>query len=266
MPDAVPPATPEAEMGRAAWLQRAAAIAFGVRVVRAQIARAAARVGRDPGDVRLVAVSKGFTAAAAAMAAAAGVRDFGENRVQDALPKLAALPTVQWHMIGQLQRNKCRQVVGRFCLVHGVDRPDLAESLERAAAAAGVRQAVLLQVSLTGLPGQGGVPPAHAADLLHRMAGMPHLQPSGLMAIAPAAADPEQARAAFTTLRALRDRLRSQVDLPLPELSMGTSGDYAVAVEEGATLVRVGRAIFGARAAAMAHQLPSFPSAPPAAP
>jgi len=228
---------------------RAAAIAAGVREVRAALARAAARVGRDPALVRLVAVSKGFPAADAALAAAAGVKDLGENRVQEALSKLAALPTPDWHLIGQLQRNKCRLVAGRFRLVHAVDRPDLAEGLEHAAERAGVVQEVLVQVSLAGRPGQGGVPPAEAADLLRRVAAMPHLLPRGLMAIAPPAEDPEQTRPAFATLRVLRDRLQAQCDLPLPELSMGMSGDYAIAVEEGATIIRVGRAIFGERAA-----------------
>lgn len=211
------------------------------------IARAAARVGRDPAEVRLLAVSKGFPAADAALALVCGAGALGENRVQEALPKLAALPGAEWHLIGQLQRNKCRQVVGRFRLLHAVDRPELAEALQRAAERAEVRQEILVQVSLADRPGQGGVPPAEAAALLRRIAAMSHLRARGLMAIAPQVEDPEQARPAFSTLRALRDRLQAATGLSLPDLSMGMSEDYAVAVEEGATIVRVGRAIFGAR-------------------
>jgi pyridoxal phosphate enzyme (YggS family) len=233
--------------GQAAADARAARIAAAVREVRARIARAALRVGRDPAGVRLVAVAKGFSAEEVALAAAAGVEDFGENRVQEALPKIAALPGVRWHMVGQLQRNKCRAVVGRFHLVHSVDRPELAESLQRAAERAGAVQDILLQVNLTGRPGQGGVPPALAGELLARICGLPNLRPLGLMVIAPPAADPEEARPAFATLRTLRDRLQAQQGVPLPELSMGMSGDFEVAVEEGATLVRVGRAVFGPR-------------------
>lgn len=227
---------------------RAATIAAAAQRVRGRIALAAARVGRDPAEVRLIAVSKGFTAADVALAAAAGLADFGENRVQEALPKIAALTGVRWHMVGQLQRNKCPAVAGRFSLVHGVDRPDLADSLDRAAQRAGIVQDVLLQIGLSGRPGQGGASPAQAVDLLTRVIGLPHLRARGLMVIAPPAADPEEPRPCFATLRALRDRLQSQCGVPLPELSMGMSDDFEVAVEEGATLVRVGRAIFGDRA------------------
>jgi pyridoxal phosphate enzyme (YggS family) len=217
--------------------------------VRARVAGAAARVGRDPAAVRLVVVGKGFPVADLVHAAAAGAGDFGENRVQEALPKMAALPGVRWHLIGQLQRNKARAAVGRFCLIHSVDRVELAESLQRAAAGGATPQRVLLQVGLTGRPGQGGIPPALAPELLRRILGHPALRPVGLMTIAPPVADAEEARPAFATLRALRDRLEVEVGVPLPELSMGMSGDFEVAVEEGATLVRVGRAIFGARPA-----------------
>ena len=220
--------------------------------MRARIALAAARVGRDPASVRLVAVGKGFSAAEIALAATAGVTDFGENRVQEALPKMASLPGLSWHMIGQLQRNKCRTAAGRFQCIHTVDRLDLAESLQRAAEQAGAVQDVLVQVSLTGRPGQGGVPPAGAAQLLERIAALPRLSCRGLMVIAPPVADPEEARPAFGTLRALRDRLAAGSGMALAELSMGMSSDYEVAIEEGATVVRVGRAIFGARPAVRA--------------
>jgi len=215
--------------------------------VRGRLALAAGRVGRDPRGIRLVAVSKGFTPADVALAAAAGLGEFGENRLQEALPKLAALPGVRWHMIGQLQRNKCRAVAGRFELVHGMDRPDLADSLHRAAERAGLVQDVLIQVSLAGRAGQGGVAPGQAAELAERVSGLAHLRLRGLMVIAPPGSDPEAARPAFAALRALRARLEARMGRPLPELSMGMSLDYEVAVEEGATILRVGRAIFGAR-------------------
>lgn len=203
-----------------------------------------------------MAVGKGFPPADLAWAAAAGAADFGENRVQEALPKMAALPGVHWHLIGQLQRNKARAAAGRFRLIHSMDRLELADSLQRAAEAAGAVQAVLLQVSLTGRPGQGGVSPPLVADLLRRVLRHDLLRPVGLMTIAPAVADPEEARPAFATLRALRDRLQAETGVALPELSMGMSHDFEVAVEEGATLVRVGRAIFGDRLAGHATPPP----------
>ncbi len=230
-----------------------------MREVRRRITAAAVRVGRDPASVRLVAVGKGWPAGDVALAAAAGISDCGENRVQEALPKIAALAGIRWHMIGQLQRNKARAVAGRFVLVHSVDRRDLADALQRAAERTGAAQDVLIQVSLTGRSSQGGVPPAGAAQLLGHVQRLDALRPLGLMVIAPATADPEAARPAFATLRLLRERLRASSGLALPELSMGMSGDFEVAVEEGATIVRVGSAIFGNRppadrpAAASAH-------------
>jgi pyridoxal phosphate enzyme (YggS family) len=231
----------------ARWRARAAEIAAGVRAVRRRVVAAAARMGRDPESVRLVAVGKGHTGAEVALAVAAGIRDCGENRVQEALPKIAALGEVRWHLIGQLQRNKARAAAGRFSLIHSVDRRDLADALARAAENAGVVQDILVQVNLTGRPGQGGIAPAAAADLVAHLRALPALRLRGLMVIAPPATDPEAARPAFATLRVLRDRLREASGLELPELSMGMSDDFEIAVEEGATLVRVGRAIFGPR-------------------
>lgn len=220
------------------------AVGAALADVRARVARAAARVGRQPTEVRLVGVSKGQPAAVVALAVVAGVRDLGENRVQEALPKIAAIAGVSWHMIGQLQRNKAGMVAGRFALVHSLDRAELAESLGRAADRAGVVQDVLIQVGLTGRSGQGGVPPADAAALLGRLLQIGSLRPLGLMTIAPPVADPEEARPVFAALRALRDRLQQRAGVALPELSMGMTGDFEVAIEEGATLIRVGRALF----------------------
>ncbi len=225
--------------------ERRAALGEALRGVRSKIAQAALRVGRDPGCVRLVGVTKGTAVADAALAVAAGLADLAESRVQEALPKLAVLPEARWHWIGRLQRNKAAAVVGRFALVHSVDRLGLAERLEAAAERLGCVQPLLLQVDLAGRPGQGGVPAGDAHALLLQMRGLPHLRVRGLMTIAPPAEHPEEVRPVFAALRGLRDRLQEAAGCALPELSMGMSADYPVAIEEGATLVRVGRAIFG---------------------
>ena len=194
--------------------------------------------------MRLIAVTKGHPTAVVALAVQHGLTDLGENRVQEALPKIAATNGVAWHMIGQLQRNKAAAVAGRFALVHSLDRAELAESLGRAAERAGVVQEVLIQVALTGRAGQAGVAPAAAGELLQRTLQIASLRTVGLMAIAPPVHDPEEARPVFAALRALRDRLQERTGVQLPELSMGMTGDFDVAIEEGATLVRVGRALF----------------------
>lgn len=235
--------TETADAGRGAEIRAALAR------VRGRVARAALRVGREPAEVCLVGVGKGFAVPDLEQAVAVGLADLGENRVQEALPKVAALPGVRWHLIGQLQRNKARAVVGRFALIHSVDRPELAESLARAAEDARRTQDVLVQVNVLSRPGQGGVPPQDAEALVIRIRDLGPLRVRGLMTIAPLVEDPEAVRMVFRSLRVLRDRLQVRLGVVLPELSMGMSGDLEAAVEEGATLVRVGRAIFGARPA-----------------
>lgn len=227
---------------------RAAAIVAALAAVRGALAVAAERGGRPADAVRLVAVTKGFPLDDVWRAQAAGVRDFGENRVQEALPKVAALPAARWHFIGQLQRRKSAAVAGRFALVHSVDRPELADSLSLALGPGASPADVLLQVNLTGVPGQGGVAPAQAASLLRHVLGLGRLRPRGLMTIAPLVPVAEGARPVFAALRTLRDRLQEEEGVALPELSMGMSADFEVAVEEGATLVRLGRVLFGVRA------------------
>jgi pyridoxal phosphate enzyme (YggS family) len=227
--------------------RRRAEIRERLEAVRARIARAAHRAGRDPAAVRLVAVGKGFPVEDLAAAVEAGAEDLGENYVQEALAKMAALRGPRWHLIGQLQRRKARQVVGRFACLHGVDRPELVEALAAAAGRAGVVQDVLIQVSLAGRPGQGGVAPERALDLVRAVHATGVLRAVGLMTIAPPGPEPEAARPWFRSLRALRDRLQEATGWPLPELSMGMTDDFEVAVEEGATMVRVGRALFGPR-------------------
>ena len=199
--------------------------------------------------VRIVAVTKSHGPEAVRAALAAGLQDIGENRVQEALGKqeeLGGLP-VRWHLIGSLQRNKVRQVVGRFALIHSVDRASLAEELDRRiAAAGGSPQPVLVEVNCSGEPAKGGVEPEALPGLLATIAGVPTLELRGLMTLA-ALSDAEKVqRAAFGRLRGLRETLQ-RAGYALPELSMGMSGDFPVAVEEGATLVRLGTLLFGER-------------------
>jgi hypothetical protein len=215
--------------------------------VRVEIARRQAVTGRgDP--VTIVAVTKGFGPEAVAAALAAGLVDLGENRVQEALAKLdtPAGRRATWHLIGHLQRNKAKQVPGRFALVHSLDSGALAEELDRRAGARGVRQRVLLQVNVAGEAQKSGCTPAEAPALARRVAALPQLALEGLMTIAPFTDDLDVQRRTFRGLRVLRDALQEE-GLWLPTLSMGMSADYGIAVEEGATVIRLGTVLFGAR-------------------
>jgi pyridoxal phosphate enzyme (YggS family) len=214
--------------------------------VRAQIAEHQARAGwRHP--VTVIAVTKTHPASVVRAAVAAGIGDVGENRVQEALAKQEELRdvAVNWHLIGSLQRNKAKHAVGRFALIHSVDSPELAGELDRRAAP-DTRQPVLVQVNCSGEPQKGGVEPDALAGLLDQVMGCTRLELRGLMAMAALTEDAAEQRRAFRMLRELRDReeLRGR---RLPELSMGMSGDYRVAVEEGATMVRLGTILFGER-------------------
>lgn len=197
--------------------------------------------------VRIVAVTKTHGPEAVRAAAAAGLLDIGENRVQEALAKQDQLTdlAVRWHLIGTLQRNKARHAVGRFALIHSVDRAELADELARRAAP-GSRQPILVEVNCSGESQKGGVEPAGLPALLDRIRGLPSLELSGLMTMAAFTADVAAQRSAFGRLRAERDRMTA-AGYPLPELSMGMSGDYPIAVEEGATMVRLGTLLFGER-------------------
>lgn len=215
-------------------------------MVHEVIAARQARAGLDH-PVRVIAVTKTHGPDAVRAALAAGIADIGENRVQEALGKQDALgpsPAI-WHLIGGLQRNKARQAVGRFALIHSVDRPELAEELARRVPPGG-RQAVLVEVNCSGEPQKGGVAPEALPALLDRLAGLPVLDVRGLMTMAPFTTDEDVQRACFRRLRELRERLAGGGDR-LPELSMGMSGDYPVAVEEGATMIRLGTLLFGER-------------------
>ena len=217
--------------------------------VRAEIARRQG-TGKWTHPVTIVAVTKGFGLDAVAAALDAGLKELGENRVQEALEKLdtPAGRRATWHLIGHLQRNKAKLVAGRFALVHSVDSVALAEELDQRAAAQGARQRVLLQVNVAGEAHKSGCAPVEAPAVARRLAALPHLMLEGLMTIASFTDAPDVQRRTFRGLRELRDALQEE-GLWLPTLSMGMSADYGTAVEEGATVIRLGTVLFGPREA-----------------
>ncbi|WP_304458361.1 YggS family pyridoxal phosphate-dependent enzyme [Alicyclobacillus sendaiensis] len=215
-----------------------------VEEIRARVARACARSGRDPAAVRLVAVIKTATPDVLPALLAAGIRDVAENRWQMARDKLAhpAAPSFEWHFIGTLQTNKVKYVVPRFAWVHSLDRPELARALSEEAVRRGALVNVLVQVNISGETQKHGVAPEEAEDLVRLARDLPGLAVRGLMTMAPMVDEPEDVRYVFTGLRALRDDLKSRLGLEaFDELSMGMSDDFEVAVEEGATMIRIGR-------------------------
>jgi pyridoxal phosphate enzyme (YggS family) len=218
-------------------------------LVHETIAAAAARAHRSPDDIELVAVSKTHAPEDIAEALSAGQTIFGESRVQEAKAKIPLISgRARWHFIGHLQKNKLRHALGLgFDLLHGIDSLDLARDLDRIAEEAGAHPHVLIEVNVAGESSKFGFSPDRLKAQLEELLALPRLQIDGLMTIAPFATEPEPSRPHFATLRELRETLQTEFRVPLPELSMGMSGDYAVAVEEGATLVRVGTAIFGTR-------------------
>lgn len=229
-------------------------LAANIAAVRGQIATAAQRVGRRPDEITLVAVSKTKPLELAKLAYELGITYFGENRVQEALTKIAAFhpSDVQWHMIGHLQTNKVGKVVGQFDCIHSIDSLHLAETLNRYTASlhptGGQRQPILLQINISGETSKEGIEPDTAISLARQIASLEHLEIQGLMTIAPLVDNPEKARPVFRALRELRDRLQNEVpECSWQHLSMGMTNDYQVAIEEGATIVRIGRAIFGER-------------------
>ncbi len=214
--------------------------------VHDSIAAAQARSGRRQ-PVRIVAVTKTLGPEAVRAAVEAGLGAVGENRVQEALEKLDALPglAVEWHLIGSLQKNKARHAAGRFALIHSVDRLDLAVELDRRIGE-GQHQAILVQVNCSAEPQKGGVEPAGLPALLDELRACRRLEVRGLMTMAELTDDAGRQRPAFARLRTLRDEAEARGHR-LPELSMGMSADFAVAVEEGATMVRLGTILFGER-------------------
>ena len=221
--------------------------------VRDRVARAAARAGRDPSRIRLVAVSKTFDAEYVRAAAQAGQIDFGENKVQEAQQKRTQTPDlpITWHLIGHLQSNKARKAAAEFDVIHSIDDPSLVRKIEDAAAEAGRKLELLVQVDLAGEATKHGAREEALPAIFEAAHGCSAIRLSGLMILPPPAANPQEARRWFRQLLGVRDRLRARgVDVAmLAELSMGMSHDYEIAIEEGATLVRVGTAIFGSRPA-----------------
>jgi hypothetical protein len=221
--------------------------------IRDRIEEACRRGGRPAGSVTLVGASKTQAPALLAEAWAAGLRVFGENRVQEAATKRAELPLgIEWHLIGPLQSNKVRPAVELFRAVHSIDRPVIAEALDREAAARGKKLDGFLEINLGGEASKHGFVPEGLAETVRPLAGLTHLRIAGLMAIPPPGESPEDSRPWFRKLRELRDDLAGRPEwLGFPGwLSMGMSDDFEVAVEEGATHVRVGSALFGPRRAA----------------
>lgn len=220
-------------------------LAANLERVRGEIAAAARRAGRDPETVRLVAVTKTVGPEEVARATGLGLQDFGENRVQEAREKILAHPDLTWHFIGHLQTNKVREVLQGFSLLQSLDRLTLAEELQKQAERSGRLVEVLVQVNVSGEKSKHGLPPGELPRFLAALQAFPRLLVCGLMTMAPLEAEPADTRPVFRALRELRDR-SARPGLELTELSMGMSNDFTVAIEEGATMIRVGSALFHA--------------------
>ncbi len=225
-------------------------IADRFAVVRQKISQAAAAAGRSPDDIELVAVSKTHPPESIRAAVEeAGQTLFGESRLQEARAKQPLLPgRLRWHFIGHLQKNKIRAALPHFALFHGVDSLDLARQIQRIAEEEGLRPAVLIEVNVAGEASKFGFPADSVEAQIEELLALDRLSIEGLMCIPPPGPTPEHSRPFFVQLRELRDRLQTSARVGLPQLSMGMSNDYEVAVQEGATLVRVGTALFGERA------------------
>ncbi|KJS14679.1 MAG: pyridoxal phosphate biosynthesis protein [Peptococcaceae bacterium BRH_c4b] len=217
--------------------------------VRANVAGAAARTGRDPQRVKLLAVTKTIPAEVIRESLDFGVDALGENRVQEILAKQPLLPPgIEWHLIGTLQTNKIKSILGRVHLIHSLDRWGLAEELSRRSVEAGLVSRVLIQVNISGEATKSGLFPDELVDFISDAASLPGLQIKGLMTMAPYADNSEAVRPVFTELRLLAENISAKSPpAQMDYLSMGMSNDYTVAVEEGANIIRVGTAIFGAR-------------------
>ena len=216
--------------------------------VREQIAQAAAKVGRAPGEVELVAITKTHAAEKVHEAIQAGQTLFGESRVQEARAKIPELPSaIRWHFVGHLQKNKIRHALPLFEMIHSVDSLALAQEVNRIAEEEGMHPRVLLETNVAGEGSKFGFSPDKLREQMEELLVLPRLSIEGLMTIPPLTEEAEASRTYFGELRQLRDALNKEFNLKLPQLSMGMTQDYAVAIEEGATLVRVGTAIFGER-------------------
>jgi PLP dependent protein len=216
--------------------------------VREQIARAAAKVGRAASDIELVAITKTHPAEKVRDAIEAGQNLFGESRIQEARVKIPELPSnVRWHFVGHLQKNKIRHALPLFELIHSVDSLGLAQDMNRIAEEEALHPRVLLEVNVAGEGSKFGFQPDKLCEQMEELLSLPRLSILGLMAIPPLAEEAEASRKYFVQLRELRDRLQTEFRVDLSQLSMGMTQDFAIAIEEGATLVRVGTAIFGER-------------------
>lgn len=223
-------------------------IAENLHRVREQIAHAAASVGRADGEIELVAISKTHSAEKVREAIEAGQMLFGESRVQEARAKIPELPSnLRWHFVGHVQKNKIRHALPLFELIHGIDSLALAQDVNRVAEEEGLHPRVLLQVNVAGEGSKFGFAADKLVEQMEELLALPRLSLDGLMCIPPIADEPELSRKYFVQLRQLRDRLQTAFRVELSQLSMGMTQDFEVAIEEGATLVRVGTAIFGER-------------------
>jgi hypothetical protein len=224
-------------------------LASRIAEIRSRISAAEQRAGRAPGAVSLVAVVKTQSPETVAAAVALGLQDLGENRVQEAEMHQRNVPrgAARWHMIGHLQRNKVNRALEMFDHLHGLDDFELGGAIARRAAALGRAVPVLVEVNVSGEASKFGVVPGSLPELLERLAALEGLELRGLMTVGAPVARPEDARGGFAHLRGLREEGERRLGRPLPDLSMGMSGDFEVAIEEGATLVRIGSALFGAR-------------------
>lgn len=234
-------------------------IAQRLEFVKSVIADTAAAAGRDPAGIELVAVTKTHPPETIAQAVDAGQLLFGENRVQEARAKIPLLPArAQWHLIGHLQKNKIRQALPLFELIHGVDSLELARDIDRIAAELGLFPKILFEVNVAGESTKFGFKPVELRRDMEQLLALERLQIEGLMAIPPLAEKSEDSRSYFVALRTLRGELQTAFDIRLPQLSMGMSNDYPVAIQEGATMVRVGTAIFGPRSGRKLQASESF--------
>lgn len=225
-------------------------ISENLKAVQTQIQSACAHTDRDFSEVTLIAVSKTKPVSALREAYEAGARDFGENKVQELMDKIPILPRdIRWHMIGHLQRNKVKYIIGKVVLIHSVDSLRLAEEISRESVRQGTSTDILIEVNVAEEESKFGVPPQETLALIEKIAGLPEIHIKGLMTIAPYTENPEQNRTYFKKLRELSvDIATKNIDnVSMNVLSMGMTGDYTVAIEEGATYVRVGTGIFGER-------------------
>ncbi|RKZ31636.1 YggS family pyridoxal phosphate-dependent enzyme [bacterium] len=213
--------------------------------LRDEITDECARAGRNVSEITVVAASKYADAGGIREAYDAGLRDFGENRVQEALAKMESLPAdINWHFIGHLQRNKATKVVGEFDIIHSVDSLRLAEKINQVARDRELIQRVMLEINISGEESKFGLDSRNAEELAAGVSAMPNIELTGLMTIAPFTTDETVIRAVFRGLRELRDKLSGKLGKPLPNLSMGMTNDWRIAIAEGATHLRIGSAIF----------------------